>query len=112
MAGKDYRLGWMEPAYRYGFESAHRYEGRNWNDIESQLSTDWTTYEHRTKSTWEEIKGAVRDAWELLPPTSFLLPPSSYLLPPTSYLLVHHVAGYCVSRGPAVAAFSWRIAPR
>ena len=90
MAGKDSRRGWTEddeywrtnyssrpyastggqdytfyqPAYRYGYESAHRYEGRNWNDIESQLSTDWTTYEHRTKSTWEEIKGAVRDAWD------------------------------------------------
>jgi hypothetical protein len=62
--GRDGLSAGVEPAYRYGFESAHRYEGRNWNDIESQLSTNWTTYEHRTKSTWEEIKGAVRDAWD------------------------------------------------
>lgn len=89
MADKDYRLGWTEedeywqmnyrsrpyastgqdytfyqPAYRYGYESAHRYEGRNWNDVESQLSTDWLTWENRTKSTWEEIKAAVRDGWD------------------------------------------------
>jgi hypothetical protein len=90
MADKDYRLGWTEeddywrtnyrsrpyastggqdysfyqPAYRYGYESAHRNEGRNWNDIEPQLSTDWLTWESRTKSTWEEVKGAVRDAWD------------------------------------------------
>jgi hypothetical protein len=51
-------------AYRYGFESANRYSGRNWNDVESDLSKGWNSYEYRGTSTWEQIKGAVRDAWD------------------------------------------------
>lgn len=52
------------PGYRYGYEAAHKYEGRNWNEIESDLSRSWNTYEHRENSTWEDIKDAVRDAWD------------------------------------------------
>ena len=50
--------------YRYGFESASRYKGRNWNDVEADLSRNWNTYEHRGTSTWEQIKDAVRDGWD------------------------------------------------
>ena len=52
------------PGYRYGYESAHRYQGRNWTDVESDLSRSWTSYEHRGTSTWEQVKDAVRDAWD------------------------------------------------
>ena len=52
------------PGYRYGYESAHRYQGRNWSDVESDLSRSWTSYEHRGSSTWEQVKDAVRDAWD------------------------------------------------
>jgi len=54
----------FRPGYRYGFESARRYQDRNWNDVESDLSRGWSTYEHRGNSTWEQVKGAVRDAWD------------------------------------------------
>jgi hypothetical protein len=50
--------------YRYGFESASRYNGRDWNDVEPELSRNWNTYEHRGTSTWEQMKDAVRDAWD------------------------------------------------
>jgi hypothetical protein len=50
--------------YRYGFESANRYTGKSWNDVEPELSRNWNTYEHRGTSTWEQIKDAVRDAWD------------------------------------------------
>ena len=53
-----------QPGYRYGYEAAHRYHNRNWNDVESELSTDWNRYEHRGTSTWEQVKDAVRDAWD------------------------------------------------
>ncbi|HEX5109774.1 MAG TPA: hypothetical protein VFV95_15085 [Vicinamibacterales bacterium] len=53
-----------QPGYRYGWDSARRYEGRNWNDIESDLSRDWDRYEYRGNSAWEQVKGAVRDAWD------------------------------------------------
>jgi hypothetical protein len=52
------------PGYRYGFESASRYSDRDWNDVESDLRTNWNSYEHRGSSTWEQVKDAVRDAWD------------------------------------------------
>jgi hypothetical protein len=51
-------------AYRYGYESANRYQGRQWNDVENDLKRDWDSYEHRGQSTWESIKDAARDAWD------------------------------------------------
>ena len=53
-----------QPGYRYGAESAQRYEGKNWNDVESNLRSDWDRYEHRGTSTWEQMKDAVRDGWD------------------------------------------------
>ena len=59
---QDYET--YRPGYRYGYESAHRYRDKNWNDVESDLSSSWNTYEHRSSSTWEQVKAAVRDAWD------------------------------------------------
>jgi hypothetical protein len=53
-----------QPAYRYGYESSKRYQNRNWEDVETDLSSGWTSYEHRGTSTWEQVKNAVRDAWD------------------------------------------------
>ena len=61
-AGLDYDF--YRPGYRYGYEAAHRYQNRKWDEIESDLSRDWNSYEHRGTSAWEQIKGAVRDAWD------------------------------------------------
>lgn len=61
-AGADYDT--LGPGYRYGYESANRYRGRAWNDVESDLERDWSTYEYRGKSTWQQVKDAVRDAWD------------------------------------------------
>jgi len=54
----------FRPGYRYGYESANRYTGRKWNDVEPELSKGWNSYEHRGTSTWEQVKDAVRDAWD------------------------------------------------
>ena len=59
---QDYNF--YQPGYRYGYEAANRYEGRNWTDVESDLQQDWNRYEHRGESTWEQMKHAVRDAWD------------------------------------------------
>ena len=53
-----------QPAYRYGYDAAGRYKGRTWDDVESDLSQSWNSYEHRGTSTWEQMKDAVRDAWD------------------------------------------------
>ena len=55
---------YYQPGYRYGYEAANQYSDREWNDVESDLERGWTSYEHRGSSTWENIKGAVRDAWD------------------------------------------------
>ena len=62
-ATADRGFDFYQPGYRYGYESATRYRGRNWNDVESDLRTGWDRYEHRGQGTWEHVKDAVRDAW-------------------------------------------------
>jgi hypothetical protein len=53
------------PAYRYGTESRSKYKGRNWDDVESDLRSDWDTrYGKSGVSTWEKMKAAVRHGWD------------------------------------------------
>ena len=33
-------------------------------EVETDLQRDSNRYEHRGQSTWEQIKSAVRDAWD------------------------------------------------
>ena len=61
-ANRDY--DYYRPGYRYGFESATKYRGRQWDEVETDLQRDWDRYEHRGQSTWEHVKSAVRDAWD------------------------------------------------
>ena len=60
--GTTYDL--VRPGYRYGYESAQRYRGRSWADVETDLERDWDNYQHRGTSTWQQIKAAARDAWD------------------------------------------------
>lgn len=56
-----------QPAYRYGNDMRRdaRYTGRNWNDVESDLHSDWDTrYGKDGQSTWEKMKSAVRHGWD------------------------------------------------
>ncbi len=54
------------PAYSYGSQmaSSGRYTGRQWEDVESDLRTDWDSrYGSGGQSTWEKMKAAVRHGW-------------------------------------------------
>jgi uncharacterized protein (TIGR02271 family) len=54
------------PAYRYGNEMRRdaRYQGRSWDDVETDLRSDWDTrYGSSGSSTWERMKAAVRSGW-------------------------------------------------
>jgi len=62
-ASVDRGFDYYRPGYRYGFESANRYRGRNWDDVESDLRTEWSSYAHRGQSKWEHVKDAIRDGW-------------------------------------------------
>jgi hypothetical protein len=61
-AAREYDF--YRPGYRYGVESANRYQGRQWDEVETDLQRDWDRFEHRGQSTWEQMKSAVRDAWD------------------------------------------------
>jgi hypothetical protein len=63
--GPDY-YDRFRPAYRYGFESARDGLGRSWDDAEPDLQSGWERYQEEsgTPSAWDEIKAAVRDAWD------------------------------------------------
>ena len=52
------------PAYSYGSTMARngQYKGRQWNDIEPNLRSDWET--RNPGSTWEKMKSAVRHGWD------------------------------------------------
>lgn len=52
------------PAYDYGYRMAgdQRYRGRNWDDVESTLKTDYLR--NNPNSSWDKVKGAVRYGWE------------------------------------------------
>lgn len=52
------------PAYRYGYEMGNdpRYQGRSYDEMESQLRSDYGN--RYPNSTWEKMKDSVRYGWE------------------------------------------------
>ncbi|MEP7302732.1 MAG: glycine zipper domain-containing protein [Caldimonas sp.] len=51
------------PAYAYGVSSYRSYAGRTFEDVESDLSRDWTKARGKSSLQWERAKHATRDAW-------------------------------------------------
>jgi uncharacterized protein (TIGR02271 family) len=53
------------PAYRYGYTLAGdpRYRGRDWPAVEAEARRDW---EQQHRGTWEEMKDAIRYAWDIV----------------------------------------------
>lgn len=51
------------PAYRYGYDlrNSSKYRGRQWNEIESDVRTNW---ESKNPNSWENFKGSIRHAWD------------------------------------------------
>lgn len=60
--GADYDA--YQPAYRYGWESYRRYQGRSFDEVEPELSRDWEARQGRGHLGWTKAKLAVRDAWD------------------------------------------------
>ena len=58
------------PAYRYGNEmrSSSQYKDRDWNDVESDLRSNWESRNTGGPSTWEKFKAAVRHGWDKITP--------------------------------------------
>jgi len=60
-----------EPGYHFGYEMAHdpRFHDRRWEDIESDLRTEWISWSGRSgamsdRSSWERVQMSVRHAWD------------------------------------------------
>ena len=51
-----------KPAYRYGFDSANTYRGRNWDDVEPDLQRDWER--NNPGREWARFKNAARRGWQ------------------------------------------------
>ena len=51
------------PAYGYGVNAYGKYQGRRFEDVESELSSDWDNMRGASRLGWERAKHAVRDAW-------------------------------------------------
>ena len=64
MATTGLSIGFRDAVDRYGFESADRYHGKSWADVERDLERGWDSYKLRGELAWMEIKDAVRDAWD------------------------------------------------
>ncbi|WP_312183595.1 YsnF/AvaK domain-containing protein [Massilia timonae] len=52
------------PAYAYGSQMRGQYAGRQWDDVETDLRSDWETRNSGSVSTWEKMKAAVRHGWD------------------------------------------------
>lgn len=61
----DRAYEFYQPAYKYGHESAFFYGGRSWDkDVEDDLARGWEQARADSNCTWDEVKDAVRDAYE------------------------------------------------
>lgn len=57
------------PAYRYGVDNYARYQGRPFDEVESDLSRDWQRAKGKSGLAWEDAKHATRDSWQRLSDT-------------------------------------------
>ena len=52
------------PAYRYGVDAYTRYPDRKFEDVESELASDWNRAKGTSRLEWERAKAATRDSWQ------------------------------------------------
>jgi hypothetical protein len=53
-----------QPAYQYGTDAAHRYQGRTWDDVQGDLERGWDRARGDSSLAWANVKDAVRAAWD------------------------------------------------
>jgi hypothetical protein len=58
------------PAYDFGVIARSRYPGRNFDDVESNMSGDWTSSRGASSLGWDRAKLAARDAWNRVSPAN------------------------------------------
>jgi hypothetical protein len=58
------------PAYGMGVDARGRYPGRDFDDVETEMSNDWSSSRGSSSLNWERAKHAVRDAWNRITPSN------------------------------------------
>jgi uncharacterized protein YcfJ len=59
--GRDF--DYYGPAYRAGYEGRVKYDGRTFDEVESDLQADYARYRGNDMN-WEEVRPASRAAWD------------------------------------------------
>ena len=62
-ARADRGYEYYRSAYRYGAEQATLLQGREWADAEREVRDGWPN-DDQSATTWDEMREAVRDAWD------------------------------------------------
>jgi hypothetical protein len=57
------------PAYMYGVDNYSRYQGRKFDEVESDLGRDWQRAKGKSRLAWDEAKFATKDSWQRLSDT-------------------------------------------
>ncbi|MHC5542891.1 hypothetical protein ACYOEI_32105, partial [Singulisphaera rosea] len=60
----------VRPAYQHGWETRGTYEGRTFEEAESELRRDWESTGHSKSLGWDRARPAARDAWDRIDSTS------------------------------------------
>jgi hypothetical protein len=63
-ARADRGYEYYRSAYRYGTERATQWRERDWASAERALRDGWLQMSGGDLSSWEEMRDAVRDAWD------------------------------------------------
>ena len=61
--GADETYETYQPAYKYGWESRNKFQGRKFDEVESDLARGWDKTRGTSSLTWDRAKLATRDAW-------------------------------------------------
>jgi len=54
----------LQPAYRYGWESRSRHDGKEWRDVENDLRAGWNLARGNSELAWDDARPATHDAWD------------------------------------------------
>ena len=54
------------PAYRYGVQAHQDHPERSFEEVEAELSNDWTRLRGASRLDWDRARHATRDAWNRL----------------------------------------------
>jgi len=52
------------PAYRHGYTAASQYQGKSWDEMETNLERDWDNSRGQSSMDWDRARQPARDAWD------------------------------------------------